>query len=48
LWTGLSEHIHGYLTDITLADLLVQRQQRQRSIETGECVVTIQKIQKQA
>jgi len=48
LWTGLSEHIHSYLSDITLADLLTQREQRQRSIETGECIVTIQKMQKQA
>lgn len=45
LWTGLSEHIRDYLSDITLADLLRQREERQNSSEN---VVNITKIQKQA
>lgn len=48
LWTGLSEHIYGYLASITLADLLVQGDKRRNEKQNGERIVTIQKIQKSA
>ena len=47
LWTGLSEHIQDYLSNITLADLLAKRDERREITQTGECVVTIKQTRKQ-
>ncbi len=47
LWTGLSEHIHSYLTNITLEDLLVKRDERRNEAQNGERVVTIKPTRKQ-
>ncbi len=44
LWVGLSEHIYGYLSKISLADLLLKRDERRAAEESGECVIKIQKI----
>lgn len=47
LWVGLSEHIQNYLSEITLADLLIKRDERKSAEESaGECVITINKISK--
>lgn len=48
LWVGLSEHIHDYLAQITLADLLRKRDERRAAEESGESVVSINKIRKTA
>jgi Rrf2 family iron-sulfur cluster assembly transcriptional regulator len=48
LWVGLSEHIHGYLSNITLADLLAKRDERRAKESSGECVVTVNKIRNAA
>ncbi len=48
LWVGLSEHIHDYLSQITLADLLKKRDERHVTETTGECVVNVNKIRKVA
>ncbi len=47
LWTGLSEHIYSYLTNITLADLLVKRDERRNEAQNGERVMTIKQTRKQ-
>jgi Rrf2 family iron-sulfur cluster assembly transcriptional regulator len=39
LWVGLSDHIRGYLSQITLADLLAKNKTRKN--ETGEHIVKI-------
>lgn len=39
LWVGLSEHIHSYLSDITVADLLAKRDTK----KNNESIVTIKK-----
>jgi Rrf2 family iron-sulfur cluster assembly transcriptional regulator len=46
LWTGLSEHIHSYLTNITLEDLLVKRDERRNEAQNSERVVTIKPTRK--
>lgn len=46
LWTGLSEHIQDYLSNITIADLLAKREKRREETQSGECVVNMQKTQK--
>ncbi len=46
LWVGLSEHIYGYLSEISLADLMKKRDERRAAEESGECVVTINKTRK--
>jgi Rrf2 family iron-sulfur cluster assembly transcriptional regulator len=48
LWVGLSEHIYGYLSKISLADLMQKRDERHAAEESSECVVKINKIRKVA
>lgn len=48
LWVGLSEHIHGYLSGISLADLMRKRNERRDAEDKGECVVKINTIRKVA
>lgn len=48
LWVGLSEHIHDYLSQIMLADLLKKRDERQAAEMTEESIVTVNKIRKTA
>ncbi len=44
LWVGLSQHIHGYLSNITVADLLEKRDAKQNS----ENIITIRKTKNNA
>ncbi len=46
LWTGLSEHIYGYLSNITLADLMAKGDERRNAEQNDECIVSIKKMQK--
>lgn len=47
LWTGLSDHIYSYLTNITLEDLLVKRDERRNEAQNGDHVMTIKQTRKQ-
>lgn len=48
LWVGLSEHIYGYLSGISLADLMQKRDERRDAKELSEHVVTLSKTHKTA
>ncbi|MEI8236021.1 MAG: Fe-S cluster assembly transcription factor [Methylococcaceae bacterium] len=43
LWAGLSEHIQDYLSQITLADLIAQRDERRNIVKCSESIVKFQK-----
>jgi len=43
LWAGLSEHIQDYLSQITLADLIAQREERRKIVKCSESIVKFQK-----
>ncbi|MEY2667329.1 MAG: Fe-S cluster assembly transcriptional regulator IscR [Pseudomonadota bacterium] len=43
LWAGLSEHIHDYLSKITLADLIAQRDDRRNTTKCSEAIVKFDK-----
>ena len=45
LWTGLSEHIQDYLSNITIANLLAKREKRREEAQSGECVISLQQKQ---
>lgn len=46
LWTGLSEHIYGYLSNVTLADLIQKGNERRNTEQNDESIVSIKKMQK--
>ena len=39
LWAGLSDHIQDYLSQITLADLIAQRDERRNIVKCSESIV---------
>ena len=43
LWSGLSEHIQAYLSKITLADLIAQRDERRNNAKCGEAIIHFDK-----
>jgi Rrf2 family iron-sulfur cluster assembly transcriptional regulator len=43
LWAGLSEHIQDYLSQITLADLIAQRDERRNIVKCSESIVKFEK-----
>lgn len=43
LWAGLSDHIQDYLSQITLADLIAQRDERRNIVKCSESIVKFQK-----
>jgi Rrf2 family iron-sulfur cluster assembly transcriptional regulator len=43
LWAGLSEHIQDYLSKITLADLIAQRDGRRNTTKCSESIVKFDK-----
>ena len=45
LWIDLNDHIDAYLSNITLADLLRKREDRQRIEQSPERVLVMKKVQ---
>ncbi|MEN9896524.1 MAG: hypothetical protein RLZZ66_173 [Pseudomonadota bacterium] len=43
LWAGLSDHIQDYLSEITLADLIAQRDERRNIVKCSESIVKFEK-----
>jgi Rrf2 family iron-sulfur cluster assembly transcriptional regulator len=43
LWAGLSDHIQDYLSQITLADLIAQRDERRNIVKCSESIVKFEK-----
>lgn len=43
LWAGLSDHIQDYLSQITLADLIAQRDERCNIVKCSESIVKFEK-----
>ena len=43
LWAGLSDHIQDYLSQITLADLIAQRDERRNIVKCSESIVKLEK-----
>lgn len=43
LWAGLSDHIQDYLSKITLADLIAQRDERRNIVKCSESIVKFEK-----
>lgn len=43
LWAGLSDQIQDYLSQITLADLIAQRDERRNIVKCSESIVKFQK-----